>query len=389
MSELENKTEIIEEIAEPVPTLVTPPVVFLVNDTYQIIFETDINAWAYAEIGGKIYKDSINGVVRSADTFHRVTVPTSVLDDAGEYTVGFSHIADRKAYHPASGPIVTEKRKFHAPGKNGSLKLYMLADTHSKDVASARCASYFGDDLDLLVLCGDIANKAVSLGHIRTVHKIAESVLRGEKPCVFVRGNHDTRGACAELLPSYVGSDCGKTYFTFRVGSVWAVCLDCGEDKIDTHVEYGDIADYSAFRQDQCDFLRKLIKNKACEYEAEGVMHKIAVCHVPFTIIKHDFADNYYDQWTDSLNEIGIDVMLCGHCHRIEYVKPGDDRIPDKARANFPVVIGAKMSDNPPEAAVDPDNEFSGSAFEFLPDGGIVLETTNSKMETINTIKIK
>ena len=48
MSELEVKTEITEEI--PVPTLVTPPVVFLVNDTYQIVFETDINAWAYAEI---------------------------------------------------------------------------------------------------------------------------------------------------------------------------------------------------------------------------------------------------------------------------------------------------------------------------------------------------
>ena len=75
MSELEKKTEITEEIAEPVPTLVTPPVVFLVNDTYQIIFETDINAWAYAEIGGKIYKDSINGVVRSADTFHKAIIP--------------------------------------------------------------------------------------------------------------------------------------------------------------------------------------------------------------------------------------------------------------------------------------------------------------------------
>lgn len=132
-----------------------------------------------------------------------------------------------------------------------------------------------------------------------------------------------------------------------------------------------------------------MIENKEKEYAAEGVVHRIAVCHIPFTLIKHDFADNYYNEWTKKLNEIGIDVMLTGHCHRIQYLERGHFADESKTVPSFPVVIGAKMSDYPPNPAVDPENEFTASAFEFYPCGKIRLDTTNSKKEIISTIEIK
>lgn len=369
--------------------IITPPVVFIADDTYQIVFETDITGIARVKVGDKMFTDNLNGVVRSSDTFHRVNVPCKILDEAGGYTVEFSHIADRKPYHPASGEFIVESRRFFAPGKNPSVKMYMLSDTHTRVDAPSVCGSYFGEDLDILVLAGDIGHSAKDIDLVKTIHKIAENVLHGEKPCAFVRGNHDTRGKFAEFLPSIVGNIGGNTYFTFRVGSVWCVGLDCGEDKIDSHVEYGDIADYTSFREAQTAFLRRIVENKNREYAAEGVVHKVAVCHIPFTLIKHDFADYIYNEWTEILNDIGIDVMITGHWHKILYYEAGKFIDDSKTVASFPVIVGARMSDDPLSLCDTRDDEFTGSALEFFDNGEIDLKFTNSKHETVKSVKVK
>jgi len=369
--------------------IITPPVVFMAGDSYQIVFETDITGLARVRAGGKTYTDNLNGVVRSSDTFHRINIPCAELDRAGGYTVEFAHIADRKPYRPQSGEFICEERRFFAPGKNPTVKMYMLSDTHTRVDAPSLCGDYFGDSLDVLVLAGDIGHSAKDIDLVKTIHKIAERILHGEKPCVFVRGNHDTRGKYAEFLPSIVGNIGGNTYFTFRVGGVWCVGLDCGEDKIDSHVEYGDIADYTSFREAQTAFLKNIIENSKKEYAADGVTHRVAVCHIPFTLIKHDFADYIYNEWTSLLNDMKIDVMITGHKHKIEYHEAGKFIDESKTVADFPVIVGARMSDDPLSLRETKDDEFCATALEFFPDGEIDLEFTNSKHEVIKNIKVK
>ena len=145
------------------------------------------------------------------------------------------------------------------------------------------------------------------------------------------------------------------------------MALDCGEDKIDSHEEYGDIADYTSFREAQTIMLKRIIENKKREYESEGVEHRIAVCHIPFTIIKHDFADHIYNEWTSLLNEIGIEVMITGHCHKILYYNAGAFIADSKTVAAFPVIVGARMSDDPLSLCDTKDDEFSATALELFP----------------------
>ncbi len=340
------------------------PIVFVVKNNYQIVFNTSDKGIAWVEIGGEIYKDAINGVVKSERYIHRIEIPQSVLNNAREYTIGYAKIEDRVPYHPQSGEHITRTYKFRPYDKRDGGQIYMLADTHSHATAPARAASFFGDKLDLLILNGDIGNKSSDMKNVMTIYRVADLVCKGEIPVVYARGNHETRGVCAEILHDYVGSEYGNSFFSFRIGNVWGIVLDCGEDKEDTHVEYGEIAHYRRFREAQTEYLKNMIKNAKSEYGADGVEYKIAVCHVPFTQIAREFADDIYNEWTVLLNEIDIDVMLSGHRHRILF-EDGGKAPENKEGPNFPVVVGARMNDDPFADQKNNINEFCATALIF------------------------
>ena len=63
------------------------PVVYAVEDQYQIVFSTSDNAVAWVEIGGERYYDLYAGSMRSADRVHKVEVPQKTLDSARGYTI--------------------------------------------------------------------------------------------------------------------------------------------------------------------------------------------------------------------------------------------------------------------------------------------------------------
>ncbi|MBO5269618.1 MAG: serine/threonine protein phosphatase, partial [Clostridia bacterium] len=79
-------------------------------------------------------------------------------------------------------------------------------------------------------------------------HRIAAGVTKGRIPVVFARGNHDTRGKYAERLANHTPTDNGRSYYSVRLGKLWMLVLDCGEDKNDDHAEYGHTMCCHAFR---------------------------------------------------------------------------------------------------------------------------------------------
>ena len=105
-----------------------------------------------------------------------------------------------------------------------------------------------------MVLNGDIQDDSSKLENFNTIFEIAARLTNGEKPVVFSRGNHDMRGACAELFPDYTPTDNGNTYYTFRLGSIWGMVLDSGEDKDDSYKEYGHLVCCHGFRERQIEF---------------------------------------------------------------------------------------------------------------------------------------
>lgn len=157
---------------------------------------------------------------------------------------------------------------------------------------------------------------------------LAAEVTKGNRPVLYTRGNHETRGAYAEEVHKYVGCPSeDEFYFTTRLGSLYIMVLDFAEDKADSHKEYHELARFEAYRNKQTEFIKNVIDNKEDEYEAEGIKYKLLISHIRVNNRNSWHAD-IHEEWTKYANEIKPDLHLSGHSHRLSYMSPsGDKRI--------------------------------------------------------------
>ena len=81
--------------------------------------------------------------------------------------------------------------------------------------------------------------------------------------------------------------------------------------------------------------------------------------------------------------------MITGHCHKILYYDADKFIDESKTVASFPVIVGARMSDDPLSLCDTKDDEFTATAIEFFDNGEIDLNFTNSKHEIIKSVKVK
>lgn len=136
----------------------------------------------------------------------------------------------------------------------------------------------------------------------------------------------------------------GLSYYTFRMGSIWGMVLDCGEDKADSHAEYGNMLCCHAFREQQTAYIERVIQCADAEYAAAGVKHKMIICHIPFTVRKQgrfDIEHEIYGKWVELLRDyIKPQLILCGHEHRRNIYHCGSEK--DSYGQPCPVVIGAE-----------------------------------------------
>lgn len=313
------------------------PAVYVVGNRYEIIFQTEEAGAGWVVIDGVRYTDNYAGVVRSSSKNHKVYVKQDVLNRAGSYTVVLAMIPERPPYFPKTTEIFERKYTFR-PIPDGEIRAYMLADTHSHIDVPVATAGFFGEgNLDLLILGGDNGNTIDDEDRALTMATLAATVTHGELPVIFMRGNHDNRGAFAEHLADYVGTDGGKPYFSFRLGRLWGVVLDGGEDKPDDVINYGDIADYRVFREEQLEFLRDVNERKIPK---DAV--RLVLCHAPFASFSSHF-DEIFSQWAEELNKMDIDLMLAGHKHELYLFEAGESHI-GEVTANFPVSVGSRIN---------------------------------------------
>lgn len=107
----------------------------------------------------------------------------------------------------------------------------------------------------------------------------------------------------------------------FRQGPICFIVLDTGEDKPDSDIEYCDITDYDTYRSEQARWLSEVVKSdmfKTADYH-------IVIAHMPPLT---DRTKRWHGQeeilrkFIPILNEVDIDLMLCGHLHKHIYQKP-------------------------------------------------------------------
>lgn len=368
------------KMPELLPEMMTPPVVFAVQKEYQIMVPVKHDTLFWVIVDGKRYSDHINGIMRSSVHVHRVHVPMDALDRAGKYTVCYRKIIERKPYFTTTEDELSVEYPFKPVGYGKPLHIYQLADTHGNYDASVEAGAFFNDDLDFLILNGDIPDHGGDPKNYDLILRLAGEITKGQCPTVFARGNHDTRGFYAENFQDYTPTDGGKSYYTFRLGPVWGMILDCGEDKRDNRIEYGHTAAFEEFRREETGYIENVIRHADSEYREDGVEYRLVIAHAPFSFQEEspfDIEEPLYRQWLHFLKEqIYPDLMLSGHLHVCEYSPVGGPR--DHLGQPCPVVIGSRPVCSHDEEIVD----MEGTAI-VLDGKKAVICFTNRKKEIL------
>ena len=294
------------------------PVVYAVEDQYQIVFSTSDNAVSWVEIGGERYYDLYAGSMRSADRVHKVEVPQKVLDSARGYTVCAQQMLYRGPFGGYKGDTISQSYDFRGVDASDGLQYYALSDVHEAvGAAAAAC----GEDADFVVLIGDLISMVETEEDARLASELAHSITGGEIPVIYARGNHEIKGEQAENLYKYVGSrNQGFAYWVTLSDQVFGVVLDMGEDHEDDWWEYYGTARFDLYRQEQTRMLEQLLA--AGDYESYP--YRMAICHIPIVHVnKHGYFAQTKETWTKLLNELGADISLSGHEHELWPLLPG------------------------------------------------------------------
>ena len=185
---------------------------------------------------------------------------------------------------------------------------------------------------DFVVFNGDcIADVQSEDIAVSTISHYSRGIGADKVPSFYVRGNHETRGAYSPFLWNLLGKTGGNTsYGAFSIGDTRFVILDCGEDKPDDTWVYYGLNDFTQFRKDQADFLKKEIASK----EFQSAAKRVLIHHIPvYGMGERPFNPNR-DEWGGILAKASFDICLNAHTHRFNHIAKGADG------NNFPVVVG-------------------------------------------------
>ena len=287
------------------------PVVYAVEDTYQIVFSTNHPATAWVEIGGEAYYDLFTGSMKSKDNVHKITVPQEKLDAAKSYSIHAEKMIYRGPFGGFKGKQISKSYDFRPVNTADGLVYYTMTDVHHARKGAVDAALSV-ENLDFLVILGDSVGMVEYEKDVQFSNLLAHEVTGGQIPVVYSRGNHEIKGAYAEELYKYVGSKNESFYYWFTLSDVFGINLDLAEDHDDGWWEYYGTDRFDLYREEQTRFLQELVAEKPYE----DYSYTLVTCHIPIQFVnsRKDHEDAKA-AWTELLNQIQPDLAVYGHQH--------------------------------------------------------------------------
>ena len=222
------------------------------------------------------------------------------------------------------------------PDSGADCSFIVFNDIHGRaDYMAELCKKIDFSELGFVVFNGDMSSSVESGEQLFKDYLDASAALfAAGTPILFTRGNHETRGVFADSLGDYFPGRDGRFYGIYRYGDVCILLLDCGEDKPDDHAEYNGLADYDAYRAEECAWLKKAVRSE----EFLTASARIVLLHIPPAAGAWHGSVHLNELFVPVLNEAGIDLMLCGHDHRYSFHPAGE------RDAKFPIVVNDNRS---------------------------------------------
>ena len=240
---------------------------------------------------------------------HTVHVPYEHLY-GNTYTVSAAKVIKNAAKNSKIGEFVTSPAYSFAQKITGdSLKILSLTDWH-ENVGAICGVAAVSDDFDLLLMMGDAIN------YVNEYEDIIDSIVlaggkitKGEKPVLFVRGNHEPRGKYAYRLKGVLGYD--SYYFTTSYGAQNFLIMDGGEDKPDDDPKNGGLFVSEAYRD------AELSEVESWSVPESG--NNICLCHIP--IFTTSEASAQYPRFVSLMKEWKVKLVVSGHEHLLDLVQ--------------------------------------------------------------------
>jgi predicted phosphodiesterase len=184
---------------------------------------------------------------------------------------------------------------------------------------------------DIVFFNGDcIADVQSEEMALRSISYYSRGIGAERIPSVYIRGNHETRGAYSPFLWNLSGMIDGHSYGAFSIGDTRFVLLDCGEDNPDDNPVYYGLNDFTQHRKNQATFLKKEIASKPFKSAAKRVL----LHHIPVYGMREGAYNPCREYWGEILAKAPFDICLNAHTHRFNLItKVTDGNI-------FPVVVG-------------------------------------------------
>ena len=287
------------------------PVVFDNGKDFSVVWCTSAPSIGYLEYtyeGQKyVVYDAEDGKYRADDRVHTVHVPYEHLF-GNTYTVSAAKVIKNAAKNSKTGKFITSRVYTFAQKVTGdSLTMVSLPDWH-EDVASsckvvANCGEY-----DVLLMMGDAINYVDEYEDIiDNVVLLGGKLTKGQKPVIFVRGNHEPRGKYGYRLKTVLGYD--SYYFTTVYGNQNLLVLDGGEDKPDADPKNGGLFVSEDYRN------RELT---AAEAFPVPTGNNICLVHIPIFTTSEESPQ--YARFKALLEKWNVKLVISGHEHYLELV---------------------------------------------------------------------
>lgn len=293
----------------------------------------------YSQLPRKAYA-SQDGLC-CVDTLHRVTITGLEKNTTYFYRVLSQEVKELLPYRPVLGNIVSTdiwKKPLTfttLDGRQETLSMVMINDIHGKnDLQKKLLEMAPPQNVDMAVFCGDMCNYINKQSDIFTGFlDTSVGLFASNKPFVYVRGNHETRGAYARNFSRYLAGPEGKFYYAFTYGPIRFIVLDSGEDKPDTDVEYSGLVDFDNYILEQKEWLARELESP----EFRAASFRVVLSHIPFGKGGWYGSERLRKQLLPLLEGARIDLMLSGHNHTFGFMDKG------KVTA-FPIIVNSNNS---------------------------------------------